>query len=56
VGPCSGAIGPGTEVCDPGGLDEDCDGLVNDKDPNVVGQVVWSCDADGDGFLDLDKG
>ena len=36
------------EVC--GGGDEDCDGLTDDADPDVVGQVDYYVDGDGDGF------
>ena len=51
------AAHPGAaEVCDEGctdpGCDEDCDGLVDDDDGNVVGQAVAYGDADGDGFGD----
>jgi hypothetical protein len=43
------AVHPGAvEAC--GGRDEDCDGLVDDDDPDVVGDVEVSLDADGDGF------
>ena len=38
-----------TEVCD--GIDDDCDGLVDDDDPDVVGET-WYLDADGDGWGD----
>src|SRR5690606_25215882 len=44
-------VHPGaTEVGDLNDVDEDCDGLVNDEDPSVTGQVTWYRDADSDGF------
>jgi len=47
------AIYPGaTEVCDPADVDEDCNGLADDDDPAVQGQVEVPVDADGDGFAD----
>ncbi len=36
-----------TEVCN--GVDDECDGLVDDDDPDVSGISVWYLDADGDG-------
>ena len=44
-----------TEVCDDQGVDEDCDGLVNDEDDSVdlsTGTPHWP-DADGDGLGDV---
>jgi large repetitive protein len=56
-GPCVDAVAPAVEVCDvANALDEDCDGLTDDNDPDALGKVTWICDADGDGFLDLQAG
>jgi hypothetical protein len=38
------------EVCN--GLDDDCDGAVDDADDDVVGGWTWYTDADEDGFGD----
>jgi len=40
----------GTEACD--GLDNDCDGAVDDDDDPVTGQSTFYLDVDGDGFGD----
>jgi hypothetical protein len=37
-----------TEVCN--GIDDDCDGLVDDDDPDVEGRPTRYPDADGDGY------
>jgi hypothetical protein len=46
------AISPdAVERCDGGGVDEDCDGLVDDKDnPASDSQQLWWVDDDGDGY------
>jgi hypothetical protein len=46
----------GQEVCDEAGVDEDCDGLVDDEDPDVFleGEGTWYFDNDGDGYGGLD--
>ncbi len=36
------------EVCD--GIDNDCDGKVDDQDNAVIADGAWYEDADGDGF------
>ncbi len=53
-GDCNDALAdfhPGAaETCD--GNDQDCDGLVDDGDPDVVGAQAWYADVDADGFGD----
>ena len=44
-----------TEYCDGSGIDEDCDGLVNDDDPSMDPSGLFALyhDADGDGYGNL---
>jgi hypothetical protein len=45
----------GVEVCDEAGVDEDCDGFVNDDDPQgAAGGISVHFDNDGDGYGDQD--
>ncbi len=41
----------GNEVCD--GVDNDCDGDVDDADPGLTGVPTWFADGDGDGYGDV---
>jgi len=40
------------ETCN--GIDDDCDSLVDDDDPDVTGVSTWYLDDDGDGYGDAD--
>jgi len=44
------------EVCDAFDVDENCDGLADDNDPNVSDAAWWYPDIDGDGFGDFNGG
>jgi hypothetical protein len=45
------AINPAAqEICDVGGVDEDCDGWADDADPSATGQTPWYADADTDTY------
>lgn len=47
------SFNPGVpEQCDEGDLDENCDTLIDDEDPDAEGRVRWNADADNDGFGD----
>ena len=41
------------EVCN--GYDDDCDGLIDGQDPDLIGGETWYADVDGDGHGDADS-
>jgi hypothetical protein len=49
---CIGGVPPSAEICGDG-LDNDCDGQVDEDSPETV-PLTWYVDADGDGFGDPD--
>jgi hypothetical protein len=56
VGDCDDsdvAVNPGaTEVCDAANVDEDCDALADNQDPDSVGRITYYADVDVDGYGD----
>ena len=49
----SDTVNPGAaEVCDT--QDNNCDGNIDDADPDVTDMITWYADVDGDGFGDID--
>ena len=40
----------GTEVCDAGNADEDCDNLTDNNDPSATGETNFYPDGDSDGY------
>jgi hypothetical protein len=45
----------GEEVCDPDDVDEDCDGVSDNDDPDARGTTDWFVDADADGYGNPDE-
>ena len=44
-------VNPGmVEQCLPAGVDDNCDGLVDDEDDSPAGTTTWYLDNDGDGY------
>lgn len=46
----------GVEVCDPGNVDEDCNGFADDDDGGAIGRTLWYVDVDSDGYGDPGNG
>ncbi len=44
------SVNPGAaEVCQPAGVDEDCDGMIDDDDPSTIDKTDFYADGDADG-------